>query len=99
MNSQLPTRSGYPNFSNITSVPDNSTWTCPDDGIILLTGLDFSGGNLFITINGQQYTSTYKKSGNGGGAATPWTVRKGDRVLISWNAQYSQHSCYFIYFY
>lgn len=99
MDSQLPTRSGYPNYSSPTSVPDNANWEAPNNGVVVLTGLDFSGGNLFISINNHTFTSTYKKAGHGGGAASPWVVRKNDVIKITWNAGYSQHECRFFPFY
>ena len=95
IDNKLTKTAGYPNYNARTAVPDKSTWTVISDGVVILTGLDFSGGNLFITIDGVRYTSTSKIDCYGCGAASYWPVTKGQKVLVNWEANYSQHVTYF----
>ena len=95
MDTELGTKAGYPKYNARVAVPDNTNWSATSDGVVLATGLDFSGGSLYVTIDGQTYISTYKSRGNGGGATSYWPVTKGQVVKITWDANYFQHQVYF----
>ena len=72
--------------------------SCPSSGVVYLLATDFSSGQLFISINGTEYSNQFSTGGYGVGSACLWPVKQGDIVRVRPASTYSAHVQYFITF-
>lgn len=71
---------GYPNYTQLIKIPLNTTYTCPDDGWVVVLRLYSPSSGGGVSINGSSVLWVTAKTYACGGI---YPVKKGDIVRTS----------------